>query len=398
MARRLTRRWRIPDPQRKFDLHPYNPLSDDQRPRDFRARLPRVASGFGRRQAGKHRGRRLAALVAAFAVPAMAAPGEWQGLDNRAPLDNAVRLMPFEKAGHSFPGSAFYYLDDDGVTAPARSADPGLAATDDMYGTGFDITPPVSAYAGPAARAFLSAGSGIDKSRALQCMSMAIYYEARSEADVGQRAVAQVVLNRVAHPSYPGSVCGVVFQGSERRTGCQFSFTCDGSMARQPGGIFWERARRVASDALAGRVYAPVGYATHYHTLAVNPYWASSLQTVGTIGFHRFYRWKGAAGTASAFRAAYNGREPLAAPAQPAVADYGSSAADPLTLAQAYEDGRRQAAAPASQVQYTAPKPTYSQTIEARGGDAIFKADKLPAAGGVRPEYANAGKWIAQPK
>ncbi|MFN5901342.1 MAG: cell wall hydrolase, partial [Novosphingobium sp.] len=86
--------------------------------------------------------------------------------------------------------------------------------------------------AGPIARAMRVDNSGVDRSRALQCLAAAVYYEARSESDVGQRAVAQVVLNRVAHPSYPNTVCGVVYQGSERTTGCQFSFTCDGSLAK----------------------------------------------------------------------------------------------------------------------------------------------------------------------
>jgi len=126
--------------------------------------------------------------------------------------------------------------------------------------------------------------------------------------------VAQVVLNRVSHPSYPNSVCGVVYQGSERITGCQFSFTCDGSLARKPSQNAWTRARTVAQDALSGGVYQPVGLATHYHTIWIHPYWAPSLDLIGTIGAHRFYRWRGAAGKLGAFRASYSGNEPFAAP------------------------------------------------------------------------------------
>ncbi len=113
--------------------------------------------------------------------------------------------------------------------------------------------------------------------------------------------MAQVVLNRVFSPHYPDTVCGVVFEGSERRTGCQFSFTCDGSLARKPAALWWNRAAAVARAALAGAVYAPVGLATHYHTVQVHPYWADSLDHVGTIGAHRFYRWRGAAGLRQAF-------------------------------------------------------------------------------------------------
>ena len=213
---------------------------------------------------------------------------------------------------------------------------------------------------------------------------MAIYYEAASESDAGQRAVAQVVLNRVAHPTYPDTVCGVVFQGSERRTGCQFSFTCDGALARKPAKMWWDRAAGVARAALAGAVYAPVGLATHYHTVQIHPYWADSLDTVGTIGAHRFYRWRGAAGLRQAFSDAYRGGEPIAAPA-PRRADAAPAETDPLVLARAYEQA------------VAAPAPVYAAEVEARGGDALFRADLAPAAGQVREEYARSGQWLRQP-
>ena len=135
-----------------------------------------------------------------------------------------------------------------------------------------------------------------DHARAQRCMTMAIHYEADSETLDGQRAVAQVILNRVAHPAYPSTVCGVVFQGSERVTGCQFSFTCDGTLVRRAPAAFGGSAARVAREALSGIVYAPVGLATHYHTTQILPYWASSLDQVGVVGAHVFYRWRGAAG------------------------------------------------------------------------------------------------------
>jgi spore germination cell wall hydrolase CwlJ-like protein len=174
---------------------------------------------------------------------------------------------------------------------------------------------PVTAGDNPAAERFLLRTSSFtDKLRSLECLSAAVYYEAASESDDGQRAVAQVVLNRVRHPTYPNSVCGVVFQGSERVTGCQFSFTCDGSMARIPSVSGWARARRIAAEALAGSVYAPVGLATHYHTFRVHPYWASSLVKSAVIGAHIFYRWSGGWGRPAAFRQAYAGSEPLPGP------------------------------------------------------------------------------------
>jgi len=162
-----------------------------------------------------------------------------------------------------------------------------------------------------AAPPFLAqAQSAEDARRASECLTAAVYYEARSEPVDGQRAVAQVVLNRVRDRAFPHSVCGVVFQGSNRRTGCQFSFTCDGSMMHRREPYAWARARAVAEAALAGSVYAPVGGATFYHTSAILPWWASSLTRIGSVGAHIFYRWRSAMEGALSFRAAYSGTEP----------------------------------------------------------------------------------------
>ena len=147
--------------------------------------------------------------------------------------------------------------------------------------------------------------------RALECLTQAVYYEAASEGADGQRAVAQIVLNRMRHPAYPASVCGVVYQGSERTTGCQFTFTCDGSLARAPAQSLWKQARRIATEALAGKVFAPVGHATHYHADYVLPYWADSLDKSIQIGRHIFYRLKSGLGARSTFRQRYAGAEPL---------------------------------------------------------------------------------------
>lgn len=167
----------------------------------------------------------------------------------------------------------------------------------------------------PRAAGFVAgAATGWDKARSLQCLAEAVYYEARSESEDGQRAVAQVVLNRVRHPAYPSSVCGVVYQGPMRAGGgCQFTFTCDGSLASPPSGAGWLRARRIASSALAGSVYGPVGHATHYHTHQVVPAWAYKLAKLAVIGSHNFYRMQGDWGAPAAFRQRHAGREPAPA-------------------------------------------------------------------------------------
>jgi spore germination cell wall hydrolase CwlJ-like protein len=163
----------------------------------------------------------------------------------------------------------------------------------------------------PASPLIVPLGSGVDYLRALDCMTSAIYYEAASESEDGQRAVAQVVLNRTRDPVYPSTICGVVFQGSERVTGCQFSFTCDGSLARTPVPALWSRARAIASRALAGSVFPTVGWATHYHANYVVPKWAHTLAKTTQVGLHIFYRWPGARGTARAFTQRYGGTEAL---------------------------------------------------------------------------------------
>lgn len=164
----------------------------------------------------------------------------------------------------------------------------------------------------PAAQPFAFKGNGATRTQALSCLASAVYYEAGSQDEDGQRAVAQVVLNRVRHPAFPASVCAVVYEGSTRPTGCQFTFTCDGSLNRQPDAGGWRRAYSIAEQALNGAVYAPVGLATHYHADYVVPYWASTLTKNAVVGAHIFYRWAGGWGKPAAFNESYSGREPNA--------------------------------------------------------------------------------------
>jgi spore germination cell wall hydrolase CwlJ-like protein len=165
----------------------------------------------------------------------------------------------------------------------------------------------------PAAAPFVFKGGTAARAQALDCLASAVYYEAGNQDTDGERAVAQVVLNRVRHPAFPNSVCGVVYQGSTRPTGCQFTFTCDGSLTRQPDADGWRRAYTVAENALSGAVYAPVGWATHYHADYVVPTWASSMAKDAIVGAHIFYRWPGSWGRPAVFSQAYAGREPNAA-------------------------------------------------------------------------------------
>lgn len=248
--------------------------------------------------------------------------------------------------------------------APGEFASPGRGVT------GTIALPPVpkgAALAGaggvvPAAPFSTRLASTIDRARALECLTAAVYYESASESDAGQRAVAQVVLNRVRHPAFPPTVCGVVYQGATRAAGCQFSFACDGSVARIPVRDGWARAARNAAAILAGQVFAPVGLATHYHTYAVTPAWNRTLVMTDAIGAHFFHRWKGYWGTAAAFNRPYRGGEPETA--TPAPLPTIVSTAAPLPA----EGGNIAAPAPAIQ-------PTHSES-----GAALRDAasDNLP--------------------
>ena len=122
----------------------------------------------------------------------------------------------------------------------------------------------------------------------LDCLSAAVYYEARGESAAGQAAVAQVVLNRAGHGSYPASVCGVVYQGVAAR-GCQFSFACDGAMRRPREPTAWAAAQRVAERALHGYVMAGVGKATNFHGVQLGAVWGRGMIQVAQIGRHIFY-------------------------------------------------------------------------------------------------------------
>ncbi len=327
-----------------------------------------------------------------------------------------------EFPAENFPGSAFYFLDSD-FSIPPVSADvamtPGTGSADVLTGElPNEEALPIDAASG-AARPFVMRAGSVDHSRALKCLTDAIYYEAANEPDAGQRAVAQVILNRMRHPTYPNSVCGVIYQGSERRTGCQFSYSCDGSMARIPARPAWLRAQRVAAMALAGSVYAPVGMATHYHATYVYPYWAPSLNFVGTIGAHRFYSWKGSAGRLSAFYRGHVGREPFPGPKPRAWTPDTTPVLDPIQLQKRYErefaSARLKAEAEARLVAPYIPAPyaditpvrqraatryaapDYSSSARKNGGEAAYGGENLPQATNIKPEYQGSGSWKKQP-
>ncbi len=284
-----------------------------------------------------------------------------------------------------------------GLLQPASiSAEPMTTGSADQLAaeiaTAF-VMPEASAYSvGPAATPYVFKGrNATDTLRASLCLTAAIYYEAANEPDEGQRAVAQVVLNRVRHPAWPDTVCDVVYQGTERPgTLCQFTFGCDGAMARTPSLAGWVRARRVAQAALAGYVHAPAGLATNYHTLAVAPAWGKTLTPVGIYGAHIFYRLPGGAGAPKAFYDSYRGNEPTPGPR----AKIGVPA-DPLVFATAGTVMPQ--ALGVTPVVPTAPNAASAAPVVAPevAADRRYVAGALPESD-VREEYRNSGQWIAR--
>lgn len=245
-------------------------------------------------------------------------PFPWAAQEEALPSEAAKQALPPAVAPPSDPAALRPISPNDALAANAAI--------------------PLSTGPNPAATGFATGGKDVGNwARSIDCLTAAVYYEAASEGAEGMRAVAQVVLNRVRHPAYPHSVCGVVFQGSERKTGCQFSFTCDGALARAPSRSGWALAQAVAGAALGGFVYRPVGWSTHYHTDWVVPYWASSLVKTAVVGSHIFYRWTGGWGQPRAFSARYAGVEPAldwragASDAEAAAAAEIPVAAAPLT-------------------------------------------------------------------
>ena len=243
---------------------------------------------------------------------------------------------------------------------------------------------------GPAARPFRFAdGGALQSTRDLACLTEAVYYEARGEGAAGQAAVAQVVLNRVRHPAFPKSVCGVVFQraGGE---GCQFSFVCDGSMHHQHEQGAWARAEEIAARALDGAVMASIGNATHFHNAGINPGWGPGMLRVAQVGLHVFYRFGGHVGGPGSFNA----------PAERSAPDAGTVSADggaptgQYILASATTVSAPTQTTPAAPAASSAAKPAAAVASKAKDGasektDSPAKAATTETVATVRPAQAS---------
>lgn len=250
---------------------------------------------------------------------------------------------------------------------------------------------PFSGRPDTAASPFNLKADAKSRDRAIECMTQAVYYEAASEGSEGQRAVAQVILNRLRHPGYPATVCGVIYQGSERPTGCQFTFTCDGSLARPAIPSLWTQAQKIATEALSGKVFAQVGHATHYHADFVVPYWADSLDKSVQIGRHIFYRLKGGLGSSGAFSQPYGGSEP--APTLPSTVEVALQALENIEPIEGKPVIDPALQAPTGDLVAPAPPAAPNLVADMTKGTLILDGDRspLPQQGGTaKPKTSNA--------
>lgn len=139
-------------------------------------------------------------------------------------------------------------------------------------------------------RAWIDAQPDVKGDAQWQCLTEALYFEARGETVKGQFAVAEVILNRVDSTQFPNSVCGVVNQGTGRKYQCQFTYTCDGNPEHVNEPAAWTTAGKIARALMNGAPRGLTDGATHYHTTAVNPSWARRFIQTTRIGVHKFYR------------------------------------------------------------------------------------------------------------
>jgi spore germination cell wall hydrolase CwlJ-like protein len=224
------------------------------------------------------------------------------------------------------------------------------------------------------------------------CLTQAVYYEARGEGVEGMRAVAQVILNRVRHPAYPKSICGVVYQGAYQRTSCQFSFVCNGAMGAPVESWAWRRAKSVADAALDGYVMTAVGTSTSFHTTGVKPGWGRTMDKVAQIGSHIFYQFRGRgsrlANSADGVRPS-NGVPQIGAPVETAPA---APALDTQTVAML--NAQSKAAALAVKANAAHPVQVSAQIHGKSAHDIIAEvtSPKAPAA----PAPVNTAKGVTQ--
>jgi spore germination cell wall hydrolase CwlJ-like protein len=262
-------------------------------------------------------------VAALFDSPIFSGPNRTDRTDRARPAVNlvaftqsfdAVRLSIADarNAGNAYvpqqSGAMVAQADDeDGPRISVAAIDPGAMRTDglaaiDAFADGADVDPTIPRPAGvPETLAYGRATTPATdftpnhtySEREQWCLSTGIYFEARGESYRGQVAVAQTIMNRVEHPNYPDTICGVVYQNQHRRNACQFSFACDGIPDRINEPAAWAKAQEITQTVLNKEIFlTEVADATHYHATYVRPHWARNMDKLTQVGLHVFYRFK----------------------------------------------------------------------------------------------------------
>ncbi len=212
------------------------------------------------------------AAVSALGADRLAELG---GLRVVRPESSDTRMSSVSFFGLSLGAS---HAEDNAASALANAAQSGPISVDlgAQTATGFTV-------------AVLDSMPIASGDRTWQCLTEALYFEARSETLEGQFAVGEVILNRVDSRKFPNSVCGVVSQGASRLNACQFSYNCDGKAEHFTEPKAYARSGKLAKLLLDGRARVLTGGATYYHASSVNPRWARSFTKTAQIGRHIFY-------------------------------------------------------------------------------------------------------------
>lgn len=184
----------------------------------------------------------------------------------------------------------------DAAQGLARIEAQGLKTTGSKRLKAMITLPPVAPGSVQYSRNWIDAQPKAKGSAEWRCLSEALYFEARGETVKGQFAVAEVIMNRVKSTRFPGSLCGVIHQGTGKKYGCQFTYTCDGYKEVIAEPKAFSRVSKVARAILDGKSPALTDGATHYHTTAVRPRWSRVYTKTARIGQHLFYRhtWRSA--------------------------------------------------------------------------------------------------------
>jgi len=202
--------------------------------------------------------------------------------------------LPRQRPTIFFPGTD-YQNAVEYFTLPQQRPDPFFSNTvihDIKYKFALPYSRPLSPLFSVQTRSLLELGTPKLREKSLNdfgCLAEAIYFEARGETPKGQRAVAEVILNRVKSPDFPNTICDVVHQGGVKKARCQFSYYCDGKSEKFHESKVYMEIQNIVLRFLNGEYPQIFAESTHFHASHVKPFWTSEFRYLGKAGKHHFY-------------------------------------------------------------------------------------------------------------